>query len=189
MENFKDTPEKKLHLLQSGELAPNFNLSASSNQKFSLFDFRGVPVVLIFYPADWNTSCGDQLALYSEIIPKFKEHRARLFGISVDNVWSHLAFSKNNNLHFPLLADFEPKGSVAKSYGAYDSVTGTCQHALFIINPQGRIHWSYLSPPGDITGTDALLEALNLIPKQLSYSPAEFYSPSAELGNLSGVNR
>lgn len=169
MENFAKIEQNKKKLLQPGQIAPDFYLSATSNQKISLHDFRGEPVILIFYPSDWSPICGNQLALYNEILPIFKEHRARLLGISVDNFWSHLAFSKNNNLHFPLLADFEPKGSVAKSYGVYDANTGTSQQALFVINPQGKIHWSHLSPAGTIPDADGLLEALNLIPKQLSY--------------------
>ncbi len=165
-------------LLQPGQLAPNFNLpgtlqatSIETHQKISLHDFRGMPVVLIFYPGDWNPICGDQLALYNEILPTFKEHRARLLGISVDSVWSHLAFSKNNNLHYPLLSDFEPKGSVAKSYGVYDPLQGTSSRALFVVNPQGQIHWSCLFPTGINPGADRLLEALELIPKQLCRSP------------------
>lgn len=168
MENFVKIQQNE-KLLQPGQIAPDFHLSSTSNQKISLHDFRGEPVVLIFYPSDWSPICGNQLALYNEILPIFREHRARLLGISVDNFWSHLAFSKNNNLQFPLLADFEPKGSVAKSYGVYDFNTGTSLQALFVINPQGKIHWSHLSPAGIIPGTDGLLEALNLIPKQLSY--------------------
>lgn len=173
MENFRTyhTTEK---ILQIGMPAPNFYLPVSLNKKISLHDFRGEPVVLIFYPSDWNPMSGSQLALFNKILPVFNEHRARLLGISVDNIWSHLAFSKNNNLHFPLLADVEPKGSVAKAYGVYDNRDEKCRRALFVINPQGKIHWSYLSPIGNVPGTDELLDALDLIPKQLSYRASLF---------------
>ena len=74
---------------------------------------------LVFYPADWSPVCGDQLALYNEIYSEFTRLGATLIGISVDSIWCHAAYSKSRNLEFPLLADFEPKGAVARRYGAY----------------------------------------------------------------------
>lgn len=158
--------------LRAGQQAPNFYLASTSdrtNQKISLHDFRGLPVVLAFYPSDWSPICGNLLAHYNKIIPAFKQHHARLLGISVDSFWSHLAFSKNNNLSFPLLSDFEPKGSVAKAYGVFDNATGMSLPALFVINSQGRVHWSHLCLQEEIPGTHELLEVLDHLPKQLPY--------------------
>jgi peroxiredoxin len=111
----------------------------------SLSDLRGKPVVLAFYPADWSPVCGDQMALYNEILPEFHRHQATLIGISVDGTWCHAAFAANRKLHFPLLSDFEPKGAVARAYGAYRPIEGTTERALFVIDEQGLIYWSYLS--------------------------------------------
>ncbi len=86
-------------------------------------DFRGQPVILAFYPADWSPVCTDQLSLYAEVMPEFKKHNAELLAISVDNIWSHLAFSKDRKLNFPVLADFEPKGTVSRKYGAFKEKT------------------------------------------------------------------
>ena len=184
MDSFNETKEfnqqKDTVILKPGQIAPNFNLAFTSNQKISLYDFRGEPIVLIFYPADWSPICGDQLALCNEVMSEFQKHNARLLGISVDSIWSHLAFSKKNNLRFPLLADFEPKGSVAKSYGVYDECSGLSRRALFIINPQGKIHWSYLSPIEVNPGADGLLEALELIPKQLTRTSAAAVNSNIE---------
>lgn len=158
--------------LQAGQPAPDFYLAsttAQGYQKISLHDFRGLPVVLVFYPSDWSPICGNLLAHYNKIMPEFRQHHARLLAISVDSFWSHLAFSKNNNLGFPLLSDVEPRGSVAKSYGVFDAATGMCLPANFVINSHGRVHWSHLSKPEDIPGTHELLEALDLLPKQLCY--------------------
>ncbi len=173
MENFSAAIKTDLFLpLQAGQTAPNFQLSSTDsqvNQKVSLHELRGMPVVLIFYPSDWIPICGNLLAHYNKIMPQFKQHQARLLGISVDSYWSHMAFSKNNDLGFPLLSDFDPKGSVAKAYGVFDTDTGMSLPALFVINPQGRVHWSHLSLYEDVPGTRELLDTLDLLPKQLCY--------------------
>ena len=172
MENFSSSSENNILPLRAGQSAPNFHLSTTESQaskKISLHDFRGLPVVLVFYPSDWSPICGNLLAHYNKIMPQFRQHQARLLGISVDSYWSHMAFSKNNNLTFPLLSDFEPKGSVAKAYGVFDVNSGVSLPALFIINPQGRVHWSHLSLHEGIPGTRELLNTLDLLPKQLCY--------------------
>jgi peroxiredoxin len=126
----------------------------------SLGEFRGRPVILAFYPEDWSPVCSDQLALYQELLPEFSRFNAELLGISVDGIWSHLAFAKDRNLHFPLLADFEPKGAVARTYGVYRAGDGTTERALFVIDAHGVIAWSYVSPVGINPGADGILSAL-----------------------------
>src|SRR5215467_15992475 len=100
--------------LAPGTIAPDFRLPTGPDQESSLSDFGGRPVVLVFYPADWSPVCSDQLALYNELLPEFYEFDAQIIGISVDGIWSHLAFSKDRKFHTPLLSDFEPKGAVAR---------------------------------------------------------------------------
>src|SRR5260370_29075609 len=117
--------------LQPGSHAPEFSLKTTPDQSVSLSDFRGQPVILAFYPADWSPVCGDQMALYNEILPEFRRYQAELLGISVDGAWCHEAFAKDRHLHFPLLADFEPKGGAAKKYGAYRDSGGFCERTLF----------------------------------------------------------
>src|SRR5712691_389618 len=102
-------------VLAPGKTAPNFSLNSTPDQAVNLNDFRGQPVVLAFYPADWSPVCGDQMALYNEMLGEFQEFGVELLGISVDGAWCHAAFSKDRKLHFPLLADFEPKGGVAQT--------------------------------------------------------------------------
>lgn len=147
-------------LLAKGSVAPAFTLHATPDQSLSLAELRGTPVILAFYPADWSAVCGDQMALYNEVLPAFRDARAALLGISVDGVWCHQAFAKHLNLHFPLLADFEPKGEVARRYGAYDVETGMCKRALFVIDGKGAVAWSYLSPTAVNPGADGILDAL-----------------------------
>ncbi|MEI9852895.1 MAG: redoxin domain-containing protein [Sphingomonas sp.] len=144
----------------AGDLAPDFSLQSGANGEISLAGYRGKPVILAFYPADWSPVCGDQMALYNEILPEFERFGAALLGISVDGVWCHRAFAAARNLRFPLLADFEPKGAVARAYGVYRSHDGTSERALFVIAPDGRIAWRYVSPIAVNPGADGIIEAL-----------------------------
>ena len=152
-------------LLPPGAPAPEFTLHVTPDQSLALSELRGRPVILAFYPADWSPVCGDQMALYNEILPEFQKFNAELLGISVDGVWCHEAFAQNRHLHFPLLADFEPKGAVARSYGAYRPHDGTTERALFVIDKNGIITWSYVSPVAVNPGADGILEALEKLPK------------------------
>ena len=146
--------------LQAGTAAPDFTLKSTPDQEVSLGDFRGRPVVLAFYPADWSPVCGDQMALYNEMLSEFEALDAELLGISVDGAWCHSAFSRDRKLHFPLLADFEPKGEVARLYGVYRQGDGSSERALFVIDANGIIHWSFVSPVGVNPGAAGILSAL-----------------------------
>jgi len=150
---------------EPGTMAPEFSLHVTPDQKLSLSELRGRPVILAFYPADWSPVCGDQMSLYNEILAEFQKHGAELLGISVDGVWCHDAFTKDRHLHFPLLADYEPKGDVARKYGAYRDGDGFCERALFVIDRKGRIFWSYCSPVAVNPGADGILQALEEMPK------------------------
>jgi peroxiredoxin len=150
-------------ILTPGTLAPEFCLPVTPDQKLALSELRGNPVVLAYYPADWSPVCGDQMALYNEILPEFKKFRAELLGLSVDGVWCHEAFAKDRNFHFPLLADFEPKGAVARAYGVYREEEGVCERALFVIDQKGIIVWSFLSPIAVNPGADGILDALEAL--------------------------
>ena len=151
--------------LPPGKEAPDFEPSATPDQKVMLSEFRGQPVILAFYPEDWSPVCSDQLALYQAVLPEFGKFNAELIGISVDSVWSHLAFAKDRNLHFPLLSDFEPKGEVARTYQVYRAKEGTTERALFVLDADGIIRWSYVSPVGVNPGADGILRALESLGK------------------------
>jgi peroxiredoxin len=146
--------------LPPGTEAPDFRLPSTPDQTLALAELRGQPVILVFYPEDWSPVCSDQLALYQELLPEFKKFNAKLLGISVDGIWSHLAFAKDRNLQFPLLADFEPKGEVARTYHVYRATDGTSERALYVIDADGIVRWSYISPVGINPGADGILRAL-----------------------------
>jgi peroxiredoxin len=168
-----------MNALKAGTLAPDFSLHSTPDQSVSLSDLRGRPVVLVFYPADWSPVCSDQLGLYNELLPEFQEYGAQIIGISVDGIWCHIAFGRDRKLHTPLLADFEPKGEVARKYGVYNEKTGEAGRALFVIDGEGIIRWSYVSPIGINPGADGILKALASISRQKGDSPAPEFAESA----------
>src|SRR6476660_1928514 len=154
------TVEHRTGPLEIGTKAPEFALLSTPDQTVSLADFRGRPTILAFYPEDWSPVCSDQLALYQELLPEFQRFNAELLGISVDGIWSHLAFARDRNLHFPLLSDFEPKGEVSRRYQVYRSSDGKSERALYVVDADGIVHWSYVSPVGINPGADGILRAL-----------------------------
>ena len=153
-------------VLSPGTKAPDFTLKKSPDQTLSLSELRGQPVVLVFYPADWSPVCGDELALFNEVLPEFQRYDAQVVGISVDGVWCHKAYANARNLDFPLLADFEPKGEVSRKYGAYRPQDGFSERALFVLDGEGVIRWSYLSDVTTNPGADGVLAALEALVAQ-----------------------
>jgi len=146
--------------LEPGTQAPDFSLHTTPDQSVALRDFRGKRLVLTFYPADWSPVCTDQLAVYNELLPEFRRLGAELLGLSVDGVWCHLAFAKDRKLRFALLSDFEPKGEVARAYGVYRKGEGVSERALFVIDKEGIVRWSHVSPIGINPGAEGILDAL-----------------------------
>ena len=158
---------RRPHPLPRGVKGPAFSLKTTPDQLISLADFKGKPVILAFYPADWSPVCGDELALFNQVLPEFKKYNAELLGISVDSAWSHIAFAQSRNLHFPLLSDYNPKGKVATEYGVYLPKDGEAARALFVMDGRGVIRWSYLSPIGVSPGADGILNALEDLQKSI----------------------
>jgi peroxiredoxin len=147
-------------LLQPGTAAPDFELPTGPGETAKLSDYKGQPVILAFYPADWSPVCGDQMTLYNEMLDVFDEYDAQMIGISVDGIWCHKAFAEARSLQFPLLADFEPKGAVARQFNAYHDERGVTERALFVLDKDGTIVYSHLSPMGENPGADGILKAL-----------------------------
>lgn len=153
-------------MLKTGTAAPDFELNSTPDQKLGLRELKGRKVILAFYPADWSPVCGDQMTLYNETLKFFSKHNAQLLGISVDSKWCHMAFAHYHKFHFLLLADFEPKGEVARQYEAYDKKEGECKRALYVLDEDGIIRWSYLSPTGVNPGANGILQALETLDNQ-----------------------
>jgi peroxiredoxin len=147
-------------MIEPGSPAPDFTLPDQDGNKVSLADFRGRTVVLVFYPADFSRVCTDQLSVYQEVLPQFEEQGAALLGISVDGAFCHKAFREHLNTTIPLLADFHPKGEVAKAYGVWSEEYGVASRSLVMVGPDGVVQWSYSSPPLEVPGANLIFDAL-----------------------------
>lgn len=146
-----------------GRRAPDFWLPARPGAHVGLAELSGSPAVLVFYSADWNPVSSRQITLCQATLSEFRDVGARVLGISVDGVWSHRAFAESHAIEFPLLADFEPKGAVARRYGVYNDAQGSCANALFVLDPGGVLVWSHVWPADAPPGADGILAALGAI--------------------------
>jgi peroxiredoxin len=132
--------------LPVGAPAPDFELRDANGSTVRLSDFRGRPVVLVFYPLDWSPTCSDQLSLYQSELEEFQRLGAQVVGISVDSIYSHGAWAAVRGITFPLLADFHPKGDVARRYQVWREGDGFSERALYVIDGDGVIRYSHVSP-------------------------------------------
>jgi peroxiredoxin len=148
-------------MIEPGTPAPDFTLPDQDGTEVSLSDFSGRTVVLVFYPADFSPVCTDQLSVYQEVLPQLEEQGATMVGISVDGAFCHKAFQQHLGVSIPLLADFHPKGEVAKRYGVWSVEHGLAGRGLVVVAPDGKVAWSYLSPPLEVPGANLIFDALD----------------------------
>ena len=149
-------------MIAVGEPAPDFVLRDQDGEKVSLSDYAGRRVLLVFYPGDFSPVCGDQLSIYQEVKPQIAEQGVELIGISVDSGFAHKAFQEKLGIDTPLLADFEPKGEVARAYGAYIEKIGHANRSLVLVDEEGTVEWAHESPtPLEIPGANLIFDALS----------------------------
>jgi peroxiredoxin len=146
-------------VIEPGEPAPDFTLPDQDGKRVSLTELRGRSVLLVFYPSDFSPVCTDQLSVYQQALPQLAERDLHLLGISVDGAFCHRAFREHLGVTIPLLADFHPKGAVARAYGVWSEEYGVAGRALVLVGPDGIVRWSYRSPPLEVPGVDLILEA------------------------------
>jgi peroxiredoxin len=149
-------------MIEAGQPAPDFALPDQDGKEVSLESLRGRSVLLVFYPNDFSPVCTDQLSVYQEALGELEGRGVELYGVSVDSAYCHRAFRDHLDTTIPLLADFNPKGQVARSFGVYSEDYGVSTRALVLIGPDGVVRWAYRSPsPLEIPGTDLILQALD----------------------------
>jgi peroxiredoxin len=149
-------------MIEAGRKAPDFTLPDQDGKQVSLSDFSGRTLVLAFYPADFSPVCTDQLSVYQEVLGELEARGVALVGVSVDSAWTHKAFQEKLGITFPLLADFHPKGELAKAYGVWVEDHGVSARALVMIGPDGTVRWAYRAPsPLEIPGANLIFDALD----------------------------
>ena len=148
-------------MIAAGEVAPGFTLRDQDGEEVSLSDYRGRKLLLVFYPLDFSPVCSDQLSIYQEVKPQIAEKGVELVGISVDHGFAHKAFQEKLGIDTRLLADFEPKGEVARAYGAYIEQVGHANRSLVLVDEEGAVEWVHESPtPLEIPGANLIFDAL-----------------------------
>jgi peroxiredoxin len=149
-------------MIQRGQPAPEFTLPDQDGHRVSLSDFREKTLLIVFYPADFSPVCTDQLNVYQEILGELESREVTLVGVSVDSAWTHKAFQAQLGVTIPLLADFHPKGEVARAYGVWNEDTGVGLRALVMVGPDGTVQWSYRAPsPLEVPGANLIFDALD----------------------------
>ena len=148
-------------MIAAGERAPDFTLRNQDGEEVSLSDLRGRRALLVFYPYDFSSGCTNQLSLYQEVRPELEEQGVEMLGISIDHHHAHKAFREKLGIDIPLLADFEPKGEVARAYGSFVESRGVANRTLVLVDPDGVVEWSYESPSlGETPGANVIFDAL-----------------------------
>jgi peroxiredoxin len=147
--------------LKAGARAPELGLPATPDgRRVELGQHRGSPVVLVFYPGDFTPVCTSQLGLFNELLPELSAFGAKVFAISCDSLWCHMAYGRELHLQLPLLTDFHPKGEASARYDVYRDDIGTSERALFVVDGDGVIVWSEVSPIEVNPGADGVIDAL-----------------------------
>ena len=150
--------------LEVGQEAPDFTLRDEDGQEVTLSSLRGKNVVLVFYPFAFSGLCTKELHDITGLADKFDDASAEVFGISVDSPFALKAFKRDEDLSAHLLSDFEPKGAVAREYGAYLDDLGFATRATFVIDKDGIIAWKQVNHPGEARDQRQVIDALAACP-------------------------
>jgi peroxiredoxin (alkyl hydroperoxide reductase subunit C) len=143
-----------------GSQAPDFRLTTERGETLTHEDLRGQTTVLVFFPFAFSPVCTDQFSVYQEVLDDFEAHGAKLYGVSCDASWSLKAFRQSLGVTIPMLSDFEPKGEACRAFGVYHP-GGFAQRAIVIIDPDGRVRWSYQAAnPGELPGANLIFDGL-----------------------------
>jgi mycoredoxin-dependent peroxiredoxin len=144
-----------------GSPAPDFTLKDQNQKEVSLSSFRGNKrVVIVFYPLDWSPVCTNEHACLVNDMKRFDQLDAQVLGLSVDSVWSHKAYAEKMGIHYPLLADFQPRGAVAEKYGVFLADKGITGRAISIIDRDGKLAWHKNYDIPVVPGLDEVAKAL-----------------------------
>lgn len=151
-------------MAEIGDVAPDFELKShlARERTVRLSDFRGKQnVVLAFHPLAFTPVCSAQMPAYETDLERFKEYDAQVLSISVDSQAAKTAWADSmGGISFDLLADFEPKGEVARLYGVYRDKEGFSDRALFIVNKEGKIAYKAVHNLPEMPKNETLFEEL-----------------------------
>ncbi len=128
-----------------GDRAPEFTLPGTGGSDYSLSDYAGRPVVLVFYPGDDTPVCTKQLNSYNDDLSQFTALDAQVIGISAQDVDSHEEFASKHGFDFPLLADTDKE--IAGRYGTLGPI-GFPRRSVFIVDADGIVRYAHRAIAG-----------------------------------------
>ncbi|MBA3531566.1 MAG: peroxiredoxin [Ardenticatenales bacterium] len=147
-------------VIEVGAEAPDFKLKDQSRTEHKLSDYRGKPVVLLFYPLDFSSVCSEEMSCVQDNLTRFSQLDAQVFGVSVDSHHSHRVFAEQRGISYPLLADFHPKGEVSRAYGLYMEEWGYSSRGYVVIGPDGKVAAAKETGPATIPDMDEVAAAV-----------------------------
>jgi peroxiredoxin len=161
-----------LNPIAVGTEAPDFELESSENasngkpgKPIRLSDYRGKNVVvLVFYPLDFSPVCTTENAYFERVAERYAKADAQVLGISVDSTWCHSAFARELQLSYPLLADFHPRGAVARRYGLFLEELGVTARATVVVGKDGLVKLVQIQQIPEPRSTERILEFIEKLP-------------------------
>ncbi|MFC7406021.1 peroxiredoxin [Georgenia alba] len=147
-----------------GSPAPDLELPDTRGTPVRLSALRGTPVALVFYPFAFSHVCHAELAELRDHLPEFTGRGVRVLGISTDSMFTLRAWDDEEGFGFDLLSDFWPHGEVSRCYGVFDDAKGHARRGSFLLDADGIVRWSVLSPAGQARDLAEYRAALTRLP-------------------------
>ncbi|MEV7662118.1 peroxiredoxin [Paenarthrobacter sp. NPDC089316] len=151
-----------------GQAAPDFELLNQYGEPVRLSDYRGLNVVVVFFPFAFSGICTGELCEIRDNIAEFQDLNATVLAISVDSKFAQRAYAEREGFEFDLLADFWPHGAVARDYGVFDEASGMALRGTFIIDAAGIVRYVVVNPRGQARDFDQYRMALAALGDQRS---------------------
>ena len=150
-----------MSIIEAGSEAPEFTLKREDGEPFTREDLAGKTTVLVFYPAAFSSVCTDQFQIYEEVLSDFAAQGATLYGVSIDQTDSQVAFRESLGVTIPMLSDSHPQGAASTAFGALFEPTGVSNRALVIVGPDQKVQWSWEGEhPGILPGANLIFDGL-----------------------------
>ena len=150
-----------MSVLPAGSDVPEFTLRREDGEPFTRDDLAGKTTVLVFYPAAFSSVCTDQFQIYQEVLEDLAAQGAELYGVSIDQTDSQVAFRESLGVTIPMLSDAIPQAAAARAFGVVFEPAGVANRALVIAGPDQTVLWSWEGEhPGILPGANLIFDGL-----------------------------
>jgi peroxiredoxin len=148
-------------VLPAGSDVPQFTLRREDGEPFTRDDLAGKTTVLVFYPAAFSSVCTDQFQILQEVLDDLAAEGAHVYGVSIDQTDSQVAFRESMSVTIPMLSDAVPQAAAASAFGVLFEPTGVANRALVIVGPDLKVLWSWEGEhPGILPGANLIFDGL-----------------------------